>query len=494
MSRAFYGSDPSPAASLSSDALSLPGRPLPRRLQQRLAGGDRYVRVLAIILLGYAAIGRKVAIIGIEPVYNAEIMLAWGIWLLLEAGTLSLVLNSVPAMFLVLLMGWGLARTVPFFDKYRFDALRDAVLYGYGLFAFVIAGILLQSPERLVRLLKWYRKFVWLLFLIGLPMLLLMVFWFSVYNMPGGTVILFFLAGMKGGDLGVHVAGAFVYLTVLADLLHPPAPTHTGNRRPLNDMFIDWLPALLIVVALGLTMAVRAASMAFILAAAIAILVRPRSRTPWKLGTVIAASVILLAVSGVHIPLHNGRDLSFDQLSNNVQSIVGMGADQGEGLDGTKKWRLDWWNHIIDYTFHGQYFWTGKGFGVNLANDDGFQVNSDGSLRSPHNGHLTILARAGVPGLALWALVNLSWAIAMIDGFVRARRAKQEIWAGTFMFILAYWAAFLTNASFDVFLEAPVGGVWFWVIFGTGLAVQNLYRRSPELLATVPPPASGLPA
>jgi hypothetical protein len=203
---------------------------------------------------------------------------------------------------------------------------------------------------------------------------------------------------------------------------------------------------------------------------------------------------VFLAVSGLHIPLHDGRELSFEQLTNNVKSIAGMGDEEAATLDATKKWRLDWWNHIIDYTFHGDYFWTGKGFGINLADDDGFQVNIDGSLRSPHNGHLTILARSGVPGLVLWALLNLSWAIAMLDGFVRARRAKQEIWAGTFIFILAYWAAYLTNAAFDVFLEGPVGGVWFWVIFGTGMAVQQLYRRSPELLASNPPPASGLPA
>ena len=29
--------------------------------------------------------------------------------------------------------------------------------------------------------------------------------------------------------------------------------------------------------------------------------------------------------------------------------------------------------HIIDYTVFGDYFWTGKGFGISLADDDGFQ-------------------------------------------------------------------------------------------------------------------------
>ena len=28
----------------------------------------------------------------------------------------------------------------------------------------------------------------------------------------------------------------------------------------------------------------------------------------------------------------------------------------------------------FDYTVFGDYFWTGKGFGINLADDDGFQT------------------------------------------------------------------------------------------------------------------------
>ena len=40
------------------------------------------------------------------------------------------------------------------------------------------------------------------------------------------------------------------------------------------------------------------------------------------------------------------------------------------------------------------------------SDDDGFQCDSDGLLRNPHNGHLTMLARSGVPGLLLWILAR----------------------------------------------------------------------------------------
>ncbi len=51
---------------------------------------------------------------------------------------------------------------------------------------------------------------------------------------------------------------------------------------------------------------------------------------------------------------------------------------------------------------------------------------ADNSLRSPHNGHLTILARTGVPGFALWAGMQLAWAAGVFDAFVRAAKAKEK--------------------------------------------------------------------
>ena len=81
-------------------------------------------------------------------------------------------------------------------------------------------------------------------------------------------------------------------------------------------------------------------------------------------------------------------------------------------FDGTREWRLRWWGTIQDDTIHGPYFWTGNGFGLNLAISDGFLLGEAGggsSLRSPHTGHLTILARAGVPGIVLGMSTLAAW-------------------------------------------------------------------------------------
>ena len=51
-----------------------------------------------------------------------------------------------------------------------------------------------------------------------------------------------------------------------------------------------------------------------------------------------------------------------------------------------------------------------------------------------------------------------------------------------FLFLLAYWLAFMINTAFDVFLEGPMGGIWFWTIYGVGLAALWLYRHDPAAL------------
>lgn len=102
------------------------------------------------------------------------------------------------------------------------------------------------------------------------------------------------------------------------------------------------------------------------------------------------------------------RSISTRQILENVASVVSQSGEQAEG---TKVWRTDWWNIIIASTLFGPNFWTGRGFGLTLADADGFQVIDPGlpQLRSPHNVHMTMLARAGVPGLALWGVFLASW-------------------------------------------------------------------------------------
>jgi O-antigen ligase len=226
----------------------------------------------------------------------------------------------------------------------------------------------------------------------------------------------------------------------------------------------------------------RAGLLAFLAVFAVCSFLRPHDRSLWRLAGMALAGVMLLAVSGVRVKMPGReREISFVQLVENVGSVVG--SSRAGDLDDTKEWRLEWWGDIYRYTVEGEHFWAGKGFGVNLADDDGYQVEEDGSLRNPHNGHLTMLARGGVPGLCLWALAQLSWAWAVFGAYLHSERARERRWAGLFLFLLAYWLAFMVNTTFDVFLEGPMGGVWFWVLYGVGLAALWAYRHKPAALA-----------
>jgi O-antigen ligase len=174
------------------------------------------------------------------------------------------------------------------------------------------------------------------------------------------------------------------------------------------------------------------------------------------------------------------RPVSVRQYVENVTSAF----TGGDNEDDTREWRRNWWADIIDYTVHGPYFWTGKGFGPNLADTDGYQTSDldEAPLRSPHNAHMTILARGGLPGLLLWITALGAWLGAVVRQLMEARRLQDDWWASVFAFLLIYWTMILVSSSFDVLLEGPVMGIWFWTIHGIGLASCILYRHRVAVL------------
>ncbi len=187
--------------------------------------------------------------------------------------------------------------------------------------------------------------------------------------------------------------------------------------------------------------------------------------------------LLIAALLDVHVSFPGAaRDFSTAQFLDDFTSTVS--SDDDSDLHYTREWRLNWWQTIWDYTVEGPYFWTGKGYGINLANDDGFQTDVvDQSLRSPHNSHITFLARSGVPGVLLWVALQVTWLSTMLASFLRARRSGMRRWAALFAWTISYWAAFMTAAAFDVFLENPMAAIPFWTIFGVGWGAHLIFRR-----------------
>ena len=148
-----------------------------------------------------------------------------------------------------------------------------------------------------------------------------------------------------------------------------------------------------------------------------------------------------------------GRAAGFGQLKENITSLAATPEDAT--LEKNVVWRLLWWNNILEYSFSKQYFATGKGLGMSLAQSDDIMI-TDEDLRSPHNFHLNIMARFGVIVFFLWVY----WMILMIRPIF-----KKQL--GTYsLAISCIIMAFLINASFDVFLEGPMGAFPFWTWVG----------------------------
>lgn len=458
MSRLIHHRPPAPPAQAPARSSNTPGvvtTPMP--------WGDKYLLWLSVALCGYALAGRGFAYLGFAPLFVGEITLMLGIATLATSANVGRIMGSGLIWLILIFMGWGAFRTIPYISVYGMDALRDGMTWGYASYAIVVAALIAANPRRLLVLMSRYRKFVWILLVLG-P-----VFWliarFAKPVMPLWPWANVELIEVKGGDYAVHLAGIYAWLVGVGRLSNP------------------WVGLLGLPVGLAMNVTGRAAMLSFILCAAVATALRPLTRFMVKLPIVI---ILLIAFGwGLDAHLRAGpevsREISVRQLFKTLDSI--LPGSRHHDLDSTKEWRLDWWDKIVKYTIHGPYFWTGKGFGVNLANDDGFQVFADQSLRSPHSAHLSILARAGVPGLSIWIALHAAWALTMFNAYFSARRMGHKRWCGLFAFLLAYWVAFIVNASFDVYLEGPMGAIWFWSLVGMGIGAVRVHKNRPWIMS-----------
>lgn len=424
-----------------------------------LALADAYLRLHAGLLVGYALAGKGFAYLGFPPLYLGEISLVLGVVVCLLTRTLLYIPLSPPVFLLLVFQLWCAALAVFDLGDYGVDCMRDSAIWGYGLFALLVAGIVSSRPTRLLVLLRRYQRFV-RIFLVAIPgiWLLCLLNGEALPRAPGTDVP---IIHAKAGDVLVHLAGIGAFLLVSSGRI--------GLRWPM-----------LLSLAFALT-AVRSRGglLAFALGMGVVAFARPLLRRLW-IGTASAAIGVFLLLSvdpGISM---GGRELSLHQLVANVTSTFSPSG--AITLDGPRRWRIEWWSEIVDYTVNGPYFLTGKGFGINLATEDGFEVDPERKLRSPHNGHLTMLARAGVPGFLLWVMLQLAWLREMRRRYRRSRSAGQYQWSRLFLFLIAYWLAFLVNAGFDVTLEGPMAGIWFWTVFGAGLAAARIHQRYPALL------------
>jgi len=416
---------------------------------RRLAGA-----LLAVVLVGYAVGNKAFAYIGVPPLFIGEFALMAILMAALLRGKLAPVLRSGPAIALLAFLCVGFLATAPYLSVYGLDAMRDAVLYGYGLIALAILSLgdddlVGRAAEVFVRCLPVFLAVVTLLL-------------FVEQVAPGVAASLTFRGVSvvpKHGDVAVHLAGIGAFMALGLNRVTSSA---TGRSKGL-----EWLSWGLWIASFALISDSRGGMLAVLIALfAVWVIARKRTRF-WKLGVLVLVAVVL--ASSLQVQLENDEEARSVSVSSIVHLLQSSFVDTGDiYVDGTKAWRLQWWSDILNYTVLGPYRWLGKGYGVNLADDDGFQVLEDESLRSPHSAHMSVLARSGVIGTTAW----LAFLAALLVPLVKLARHDSLLGARA-AWLLAYLVAALVNASFDVYLEGPQGGIWFWSL--VGVAMTYLY-------------------
>jgi hypothetical protein len=416
---------------------------------------------LALLLAGYAFAGRGFAYLGAPPLYVGELVLVLGTGALI-VGLRRLRLSGLHAL-IIGFMAYGLARTLPFIPIYGIDAVRDAALWIYALYALVLSTLVQRRHiERFVALYGQLTP----AFVIWTPIAAAISLGWLHVPAPLSRYLYF-----KGGDMGVHLAGAGAFMLV---------GLYATRRRGLLAETSVW-PFWFVAVAVAGTI-----NRGGLLAVGVGLLAVFALRGARNWFPFIAVALTLLvgaAVVNPTVAIGEGKTLSIGQVTSNLISVVAPSDEVPQRLAGTREWRLQWWGKIIDYTVHGPYFWTGKGFGVNLGLSDRISVQE--AVRSPHNSHMTVLARMGVPALVLWVTLWLAFATTLVRRIRAAQRSGDAVFAAVGIWMLALWLAMMTNTSFDVYLEGPQGGIWFWSVVGFALALCRI--GAADASATTPP-------
>jgi len=393
---------------------------------------DAYILVLAL----YVFFNK-----GIAYSYAAEVLLALGVLMLLfNFRKIEVPIEGKPILLLVFL-SLGIAYIFRGLGKYGLlDLLRDSFMFNYALFVFILIFLRKEIPYLLRGIYKIYAWF---------PLVATVSFLILTYVPRADEVKIFGFISIfhyKYGDMAVHLFIATLFLL-------------NGKIKLAPRFFVAnaILIAYLLLIASSYS---RAGMVCFVIALLLFFFYSTNQQMKLALLAYLRYLPIVLIIA---LPIYlstsvkenfQGRKVGLSQLSDNITSIIS--TEKGSTQSNNNVWRLVWWGKIIDYTFGGENFLQGKGLGMSLAVDDEIEMDEENDLRSPHNFHLNILARFGVPIFCLW----LYWL------FLHVRLFKKKALSPDSLMLLSILLIFLLNASFDVFLEGPMGAFPFWTMLG----------------------------
>jgi hypothetical protein len=408
-----------------------------------------YIKTYFIVLLLYVVFNK-----GVAYSYMAEILLVAGIFILFinrkrfEIGIdrKQLIVGLfILISFLFILTG--------VFQYPILSVLRDSLAFQYAWYAFIIYFLKNEYDyiwQKIIQIYKWVPLVLFLNYILFYFIFL----YLPPINIFGDQSIILY----KNGDKSVHL----LISTILMFL-------YTENY---SKKWIIVNTTLIVINFLILLAFTRSGSVAYIFALfSFFFFSKEKIVTKSIIKLLKFAPIIMVFGIGLFITIDiqgdaQGRTITLSQITDNFTSIVSSDVDGT--LTDNKVWRLIWWAKLVNESFTLQHFFVGKGLGMSLAGND--ILNTDDNLRSPHNFHLTILARFGY-------FVFITWIIWLVSLFKPLFTRKL---AGKTLAITSILLAFIINGSFDVFFEGPMGAFPFWTFVGL-LFIENTYGSPTEI-------------
>jgi hypothetical protein len=320
-----------------------------------------------------------------------------------------------------------------------FDVIRDSFVFQYGWFVFIVFLFKEQQSmvwNKIIAIYSWFPVF-------GLFNFFLQNFVENFDRFKPFGNISFVL--YKYGDMGVHLLISSLVLLVF--------------QQKRSVRFQAVMALLILFNLLILTAYSRSGMLAYVLGVLVYIVLSNEGYIQIRVKQYIKYLPLLLMIV---VPIYasikvqenfQGRKVGIEQVTQNLGSFAGISNDSN--LENNKLWRLVWWAKILDYSFSPSYFFQGKGLGMSLSETDEILSEVD-EVRSPHNFHLTVMARFGVPIFCLW----LFWLFLLFKPMFKRQLNSKTLLISTVLL------AFIVNASFDVFLEGPMGAFPFWTWVG----------------------------
>ena len=408
-----------------------------------------YIRLYFFILIIYVFFNK-----GVAYSYTAEILLVTGIFILfINRKQFEIGLDSKQILVGIFIIISFLFILVGVFQYSILNVLRDSLAFQYAWFCFIIYFLKNEYNfiwQKIIQIYKWVPLVIFLNFFLFYFLFL----YLPPINIFGNQSIIIY----KNGDKSVHLLISTILMFLYTDKY---------SRKWLIANTILIVINFLILLALT-----RSGSVAYILALFSFFFFSKEKILNDSVRKLLKYVPIIMVIGmGLFVAIDiqgdaQGRTISLSQITDNFSSIVSTNIDGN--LTENKVWRLIWWAKLVNESFTPQHFFVGKGLGMSLAGND--ILSTDDNLRSPHNFHLTILARFGY-------IVFITWIIWLVSIFKPLFTRKLT---GKTLAITSILLAFIINGSFDVFFEGPMGAFPFWTFVGL-LFIENTYGKPTEI-------------